>query len=289
MNLTKGLTDFPSSSDVFLDSPLFYPQLSYQDEEITTLICRECVEFLYQCDNFKKKCLISDKKMRTSPFIIKEEIHETVTYEVFESDGNLKTEFSDYKYNDSNQRKKRKSKRSTKLESEEKTPENLTSSDLKADKNPRLCCDLCGKFLVGTGSLKKHMLSHYGIKVCQLTIIYLFFLMFHQFQDYKCTIPDCNKSFITKWKLQEHVNRHKGIRNYECHQCGLKKTTSHELKVHLNYHTKERLYKCEFCEQVFASMGNRLRHTKVVHLGIKAFACQFCNSNKLRTGFFILT
>jgi hypothetical protein len=104
------------------------------------------------------------------------------------------------------------------------------------------------------------MLSHLGIR------------------EFQCSVPECNKSFITKWKLQEHENRHKGIKNYECQHCGLRKTTSHELKVHLNYHTREKLYKCEYenCDLKFASLGNRLRHTKVVHLGIKAFACSYC-------------
>lgn len=41
----------------------------------------------------------------------------------------------------------------------EVSPETLD----RRSKNPSLVCEICGKFLVGYGSLKKHMMSHLGV------------------------------------------------------------------------------------------------------------------------------
>lgn len=87
----------------------------------------------------------------------------------------------------------------------------------------------------------------------------------------------CPRKYVTKHKLKEHMMRHEGIKNHVCPVCGLKKTTLNELKVHLNYHTREKLYPCKICPSVFTSVGNMSRHYKIVHCGIKAYACTHCD------------
>ncbi|XP_058834118.1 zinc finger protein 501-like [Topomyia yanbarensis] len=118
-------------------------------------------------------------------------------------------------------------------------------------------CDQCGKTFSTSGALKKHSYIHTGD------------------MPFECTL--CKKRLPTAHKLKEHTMRHEGIKNHVCPYCGQKKTTRHELKVHMNYHTREKQFTCHVCAQVFSNIGNMSRHIKIVHCGIKAFNCKFCD------------
>lgn len=83
--------------------------------------------------------------------------------------------------------------------------------------------------------------------------------------------------FATKYKLKEHVMRHEGIKNFVCPICGLRKTTGHELRVHLFHHSNNTQFPCEICSTVFTRMANMRRHMKVVHCGVKAYSCKYCD------------
>ncbi|XP_055595426.1 zinc finger protein 501-like [Uranotaenia lowii] len=121
----------------------------------------------------------------------------------------------------------------------------------------RSVCDQCGKTFSTSGALKKHSYIHTGD------------------MPFQCSV--CNKKLPTAHKLKEHTMRHEGIKNHVCPYCGQKKTTRHELKVHMNYHTREKQFTCHVCAQVFSNIGNMSRHIKIVHCGIKAFPCTFCD------------
>lgn len=121
-------------------------------------------------------------------------------------------------------------------------------------------CEECGKVLTSLATLKNHRFLHTGAQL-----------------PHEC--PTCGKRYITKNKLKEHMNRHAGIRNYVCPHCGAKKSTRTELKTHINYHTKEKTYPCQFCDMVFNSIGNFSRHKRIVHEGIKDYACSYCDKS----------
>ncbi|XP_055533780.1 zinc finger and BTB domain-containing protein 17-like [Wyeomyia smithii] len=118
-------------------------------------------------------------------------------------------------------------------------------------------CDQCGKTFSTTGALKKHSYIHTGD------------------MPFECSL--CKKRLPTAHKLKEHTMRHEGIKNHVCPYCGQKKTTRHELKVHMNYHTREKQFTCHVCAQVFSNIGNMSRHIKIVHCGIKAYPCTYCD------------
>ncbi|XP_058464355.1 zinc finger protein 2-like [Malaya genurostris] len=118
-------------------------------------------------------------------------------------------------------------------------------------------CDQCGKTFSTGGALKKHSYIHTGD------------------MPFECKV--CKRRLPTAHKLKEHTMRHEGIKNHVCPYCGQKKTTRHELKVHMNYHTREKQFTCHVCAQVFSNIGNMSRHIKIVHCGIKAFPCTFCD------------
>lgn len=71
--------------------------------------------------------------------------------------------------------------------------------------------------------------------------------------------------------------RHNGIKNFVCPTCGIRKTTGHELRVHMKYHTSDLTFPCELCSQVFTRDANKKRHMKVVHCGVKAYNCSYCD------------
>lgn len=121
----------------------------------------------------------------------------------------------------------------------------------------RVVCDQCGKTFSTAGALKKHNYIHSGD------------------MPFQCQV--CNKKLPTAHKLKEHMMRHEGVRNHVCPLCGLKKTTRHELTVHMNYHTREKQFTCHVCAQVFSNIGNMSRHIKIVHCGIKAYNCTYCD------------
>ncbi|XP_058835817.1 gastrula zinc finger protein XlCGF46.1-like [Topomyia yanbarensis] len=121
----------------------------------------------------------------------------------------------------------------------------------------RHMCEQCGKTFTTIANLKIHKYSHGG-KL-----------------PFSCNL--CGKRMESNFKLKIHLMRHKGIKQHTCPECGLKKTTITELKTHMNYHTRDKQYPCETCGAVFYSIGNKLRHVRIVHQGIKAYSCTYCD------------
>ncbi|XP_062561045.1 zinc finger protein 558-like [Armigeres subalbatus] len=119
-------------------------------------------------------------------------------------------------------------------------------------------CEYCGKVFRSYSMLKLHRDKHHeGIR------------------KHTCTV--CGKSHDSRHKLKFHMLRHEGIKQYTCHICGAKKTTPTELKIHVNRHTREKKYPCGLCDAVFLSTGNKSRHVRLVHQGIKNFKCTYCD------------
>lgn len=81
--------------------------------------------------------------------------------------------------------------------------------------------------------------------------------------------------------LEEHVMRHKGIKNFTCTICDARKTTARELRDHLKRHV-ETIEKasCELCGMIFSQANNMRRHMKVVHQGVKTFMCTHLDCNR---------
>ena len=54
------------------------------------------------------------------------------------------------------------------------------------------------------------------------------------------------KSFVTKWKLQYHMNRHKGLKPYRCDwpDCDNAYADCNALSLHKKKHIREEVYEC---------------------------------------------
>lgn len=63
----------------------------------------------------------------------------------------------------------------------------------------------------------------------------LFFLTFSGERPFVCNRPNCCKSFVSKSKLVEHLQRHNGEKRHMCSLCGKKYANKHDLRAHTRY------------------------------------------------------
>lgn len=63
----------------------------------------------------------------------------------------------------------------------------------------------------------------------------LFFLAFSGERPFVCNRPNCCKSFVSKSKLVEHLQRHNGEKRHMCSLCGKKYANKHDLRAHTRY------------------------------------------------------
>ncbi|KAL6704645.1 DNA-binding transcription factor [Coniothyrium glycines] len=98
---------------------------------------------------------------------------------------------------------------------------------------------------------------------------------------YRCSIPNCNKSFYQKTHLEIHIRAHTGAKPFNCKApgCGQSFSQLGNLKTHERRHTGERPYSCDICGKTFAQRGNVRAH-KIVHQQIKPFTCKLDDCGK---------
>ncbi|KAM9445317.1 telomere zinc finger-associated protein isoform 1-T2 [Clarias gariepinus] len=112
-------------------------------------------------------------------------------------------------------------------------------------------CHLCGKTFRTQASLDKHSRTHtgerpYTCEFCQQRFTEKGPLQRHiasrhqEGQPHPCHI--CNKSFRAVEQLRVHVRRHKGMRKFECSECGYKFTRQAHLRRHSQIHNRVENY-----------------------------------------------
>jgi len=90
-------------------------------------------------------------------------------------------------------------------------------------------------------------------------------------KPFLCTL--CDKRFIAKRHLNDHVKRHTGKNWYTCTQCEKRFAYQSLLCRHMNMHAGK--YKCAECGKCCRSGGELASHRRT-HSGEKPFECFVC-------------
>lgn len=100
-------------------------------------------------------------------------------------------------------------------------------------------------------------------------------------KPFKCSVENCDKAFISKGKLNSHLNQHYGIKPYSCTYPGCEKKYNglSRLTIHLRTHTGVKPFTCPNCGKSFNEKGNMKTHIRI-HTGEKPYVCTFPGCGK---------
>ncbi|KAJ8916804.1 hypothetical protein NQ315_005811 [Exocentrus adspersus] len=123
----------------------------------------------------------------------------------------------------------------------------------------------------------------YKCQMCQA--IFIKFLEYkahkklHFIEKRRC--PTCNIVCQSIGKLQDHLNKHLGLKPFNCDECGKSFISKHHVKLHKRCHNKEKSYKCTQCDKAFRNRGSLRSHQLVHQEKIKEFICKICKEDYL--------
>ena len=95
---------------------------------------------------------------------------------------------------------------------------------------------------------------------------------------FNCTI--CNRTFTTQTALQNHIYAHHEDSKNKEFQCGLCcKRFLHKSSMMRHEAMHRGRHSCLQCQRTFPKREDLDTHVKVIHMGVKEFSCQICNSD----------
>uniref|UniRef100_A0A1B0C8K8 C2H2-type domain-containing protein n=1 Tax=Lutzomyia longipalpis TaxID=7200 RepID=A0A1B0C8K8_LUTLO len=112
---------------------------------------------------------------------------------------------------------------------------------------PDVVCDICGQKLKHKTSLADHMTIHTGER------------------PFKCTFPECTRSFRCKVSIDIHMRSHTNERPYICQTCGKGFKDNSSRRVHQLQHTGENPFKCDLCGKTTKQKQNLKSHMRHFH------------------------
>lgn len=125
-------------------------------------------------------------------------------------------------------------------------------------------CKICNARFSRLINLKKHMMHHTGEKEHKCPLCAKYDCSRHYFLIYLRSYLGF-RTFVTRYRLTEHVNYHKNIRNYSCQVCGKNFVTSSMLKRHMTVHNAFKPYFCLYCHKTFKTTLLCRAHIKNDH------------------------
>ncbi|KAJ1469666.1 hypothetical protein T484DRAFT_1661276 [Baffinella frigidus] len=144
-------------------------------------------------------------------------------------------------------------------------------------------CTICGKFLLYSSLLARHMLTHtgdrpYACTTCGKAFAQSGSLMRHMRthsgdRPFVCTT--CGKAFAQSGSLMRHMRTHDGVRPFVCTTCGKAFSVAGSLTRHMRAHAADRPYACTTCGKAFSVSSDLTRHTRR-HTADRPFACTTC-------------
>jgi len=147
-----------------------------------------------------------------------------------------------------------------------------------------LNCDQCEQSFSTKRGLLGHKSNSHGIdEGFQCDVCKSRFVTENRFnehmQDNACkerTCDECGKGFNSKYKLDVHLNIHRGntekIYQFTCHKCGKCFTSKQSLTAHDRIHENIKPFICDQCGKSFTKRSGMQAHKKSVHAITKQFS-----------------
>ena len=156
-----------------------------------------------------------------------------------------------------------------------------------ADASMKRCgnqCDQCGKYYKTPQTLRYHKMLHSEPKcvcsICAKTFYNPSLLSVHRRKehcnkDYKCQLCDCDFLFLEQ--LDKHLSTKHGPKRFKCEIENCNKTYSYKrgLTHHKLVHTGLKPYACEICGKSFTTKGVLKKHSDI-HSDVKKYKCDIC-------------
>ena len=149
-------------------------------------------------------------------------------------------------------------------------PNSVNSSEPAKSKNgsKRFLCDYCGSSFKPSGHLEEHEQVHQGVM-------------------FECPIESCDRKFSRKNLYMGHLNAHKGMKPYQCVQCGKSFSLRNSYITHKykcsGLKTPRHSYMCKQCGKDFVNSGS-LGCCFTAKYGEGRFVCSSCGKIFLYKG-----
>ncbi|KAH8274405.1 hypothetical protein KR026_011182 [Drosophila bipectinata] len=127
-----------------------------------------------------------------------------------------------------------------------KTPMEIPEDQDPGDGGKPYGCDVCRRSFATPGHLNAHQIVHQDERE----------------RCYKCDYPQCNKSFVARNSLFEHLKQHYSNEEFKCDICGKTFKSTKNLQNHKQIHDKVKRYVCQICGSAFAQAAGLYLHKR---------------------------
>ena len=87
-------------------------------------------------------------------------------------------------------------------------------------------------------------------------------------ETHKCSFDGCNFETIHKSRLEDHLNKHLGIKNHVCSVCGKAFGAKKHMQRHEKLHADVKPITCEYCDYRTTRRDKLRDHIKIHHQDI---------------------
>uniref|UniRef100_A0A336MGD8 CSON000767 protein n=1 Tax=Culicoides sonorensis TaxID=179676 RepID=A0A336MGD8_CULSO len=92
-------------------------------------------------------------------------------------------------------------------------------------------------------------------------------------RKYTCTV--CDKRFLKRTNLIDHLKIHANVKSYSCTYCEKAFTQYGNLKAHIRSHTKQKPYECKICQKAYTQSSALKIHMRT-HTNQRDYICNVC-------------